>query len=93
VSGRLTDLVNAGAEWVDEEVVVDQGLVSSRTPDDLPAFTDGCRGEIDLAAASVCRSQVSGRLTGVLALGDLLDDLRVERGQIVGRAAATRRGF
>lgn len=34
-----TDLVNAGADWVDEEVVVDQGLVSSRTPDDLPAFT------------------------------------------------------
>jgi protease I len=33
-----TDLVNAGADWVDEEVVVDAGLVSSRTPDDLPAF-------------------------------------------------------
>jgi protease I len=33
-----TDLTNAGAEWVDEEVVVDDGLVSSRTPDDLPAF-------------------------------------------------------
>ncbi|HEV7848862.1 MAG TPA: type 1 glutamine amidotransferase domain-containing protein [Mycetocola sp.] len=33
-----TDLVNAGANWVDEEVVVDSGLVSSRTPDDLPAF-------------------------------------------------------
>ncbi len=33
-----TDLKNAGARWVDEEVVVDQGLVSSRTPDDLPAF-------------------------------------------------------
>ncbi|TDE92766.1 type 1 glutamine amidotransferase [Occultella glacieicola] len=33
-----TDLVNAGAHWVDEEVVVDAGLVSSRTPDDLPAF-------------------------------------------------------
>ncbi|MGD9607096.1 MAG: type 1 glutamine amidotransferase domain-containing protein [Leucobacter sp.] len=33
-----TDLRNAGAVWVDEEVVVDQGLVSSRTPDDLPAF-------------------------------------------------------
>ena len=33
-----TDLRNAGAEWVDEEVVVDQGLVSSRNPDDLPAF-------------------------------------------------------
>ncbi|MGO1768969.1 MAG: type 1 glutamine amidotransferase domain-containing protein [Microbacterium sp.] len=33
-----TDLTNAGATWVDEEVVVDQALVSSRTPDDLPAF-------------------------------------------------------
>jgi deglycase len=33
-----TDLRNAGATWVDEEVVVDHGLVSSRTPDDLPAF-------------------------------------------------------
>ena len=33
-----TDLRNAGAEVVDEEVVVDEGLVSSRNPDDLPAF-------------------------------------------------------
>jgi protease I len=33
-----TDLENAGANWVDEEVHVDQGLVSSRRPDDLPAF-------------------------------------------------------
>jgi protease I len=33
-----TDLRNAGAEWVDEEVHVDSGLVSSRNPDDLPAF-------------------------------------------------------
>ena len=33
-----TDLENAGAHWVDEEVVVDQGLVTSRKPDDLPAF-------------------------------------------------------
>ena len=32
------DLRNAGAEWVDEEVHVDQGLVTSRKPDDLPAF-------------------------------------------------------
>ncbi len=46
VSGRTltsypsiwTDLRNAGAEVVDEEVVVDRGLVSSRSPDDLPAF-------------------------------------------------------
>ncbi|HVL37298.1 MAG TPA: type 1 glutamine amidotransferase domain-containing protein [Burkholderiales bacterium] len=34
-----TDLVNAGAKWVDEEVVVDRGIVSSRKPDDLPAFS------------------------------------------------------
>ena len=33
-----TDLKNAGANWVDEEVVVDNGLVTSRKPDDLPAF-------------------------------------------------------
>jgi protease I len=33
-----TDLRNAGAEWVDQEVVVDDGLVTSRKPDDLPAF-------------------------------------------------------
>jgi protease I len=33
-----TDLGNAGADWVDEEVVVDNGLVTSRKPDDLPAF-------------------------------------------------------
>ena len=33
-----TDLTNAGATWVDEEVHVDNGLVSSRTPDDLDAF-------------------------------------------------------
>jgi protease I len=33
-----TDLLNAGADWVDAEVVVDQGLVTSRKPDDLPAF-------------------------------------------------------
>jgi protease I len=33
-----TDLKNAGAKWVDQEVVVDNGLVTSRTPKDLPAF-------------------------------------------------------
>ena len=34
------DLQNAGADWYDEEVVVDQGLVTSRSPKDLPAFND-----------------------------------------------------
>ena len=40
-----TDLSNAGANWVDREVVVDEGLVTSRNPDDLPAF---CREAIQL---------------------------------------------
>ncbi len=33
------DLVNAGASWVDEEVVDDDGLITSRNPDDIPAFS------------------------------------------------------
>lgn len=35
-----TDLVNAGANWVDREVAVDRGIVSSRKPDDIPAFIE-----------------------------------------------------
>jgi protease I len=41
-----TDIRNAGGNWVDEEVVVDNGLVSSRKPDDLPAFCDKMAEEI-----------------------------------------------
>ncbi|WP_026452035.1 type 1 glutamine amidotransferase domain-containing protein [Aequorivita capsosiphonis] len=40
------DLVNAGANWVDEEVVVDQGFVTSRNPNDLPAFNSKLIEEI-----------------------------------------------
>lgn len=40
VKNIAQDLINAGADWSDEEVVVDQGLVTSRTPKDLPAFND-----------------------------------------------------
>jgi len=41
-----TDLINAGADWVDESVVVDQGLVTSRKPDDIPDFNDKMLEEI-----------------------------------------------
>jgi protease I len=44
-----TDLANAGATWVDEEVYVDHGLVTSRKPDDLPAF---CEKLIEQIAAT-----------------------------------------
>lgn len=42
-----TDVRNAGGEWVDEEVVVDEGRVTSRDPDDLPAFCDKIIEEFD----------------------------------------------
>lgn len=41
-----TDLKNAGAEWVDEEVVVDNGLITSRKPDDIPRFNEKMLEEI-----------------------------------------------
>jgi len=41
-----TDLRNAGAEWVDGEAIVDQGLITSRSPDDLPAFCNKLIEEI-----------------------------------------------
>jgi protease I len=50
-----TDLRNAGATWVDEEVVVDKGLVTSRKPDDLPAF-----------CAKVIEEIAEGRHPGIL---------------------------
>lgn len=54
-----TDLRNAGATWVDEEVHVDNGLVTSRKPDDLPAF---CAKLIEEFAEGAGRA--AGRLGG-----------------------------
>jgi protease I len=52
-----TDIRNAGGNWVDEEVVVDNGLVTSRKPDDLPAFCDKMAEEI---AEGVHERQTAG---------------------------------
>jgi protease I len=41
-----TDILNAGGSWVDEQVVVDNGLVTSRKPDDIPAFNEKMIEEI-----------------------------------------------
>jgi len=54
------DLKNAGAEWVDEQVVVDNGLVTSRKPADLPAFNrkmieEFCEGKHDAHKGSIYR--------------------------------------
>jgi len=52
-----TDLENAGADWVDEEVVIDANIVSSRTPDDLPAFDDAMIDLIDRASRGAQESR------------------------------------
>jgi protease I len=57
------DLKNAGVKWSDEEVVVDQGLVTSRRPDDLPAFNDKMIEEI-AEGRHARRSERTGASTG-----------------------------
>ncbi|HEY9654487.1 MAG TPA: DJ-1/PfpI family protein, partial [Crinalium sp.] len=49
-----TDLKNAGAQWVDQEVVVDNGLITSRRPSDIPAFN---RAIVEAFAAGLQEEQ------------------------------------
>jgi protease I len=55
------DLTNAGADWADEEVIVDQGLVTSRKPDDLPAFNAKMIEEIAEGLHGAARAAKQGR--------------------------------
>jgi protease I len=55
-----SDLKNAGAFWVDEQVVVDQGLVTSRKPDDIPAFNKKLIEEIGEGVHRGQREKVHG---------------------------------
>ncbi|HET8607365.1 MAG TPA: type 1 glutamine amidotransferase domain-containing protein [Gaiellaceae bacterium] len=60
-----TDIRNAGGTWVDAEVVVDRGLVTSRKPDDIPAFNEKmieefCEGRRDRSRASVHGEATAG---------------------------------
>ena len=55
-----TDLINAGAEWVDREVVTDNGLVTSRKPDDIPAFNEKMIEEFAEGAHRAQKSAAQG---------------------------------
>jgi len=57
-----TDIDNAGGNWVDEEVVVDRRLVSSRRPDDLPAFCDAMIEELSESARYTLTGAANARV-------------------------------
>ncbi len=60
-----TDLKNAGAQWVDREVVVDGGLVTSRKPDDIPAFS---KAAIDVVSKRVPARERTAAFAHAMAL-------------------------
>ncbi|EMR01623.1 type 1 glutamine amidotransferase domain-containing protein [Cesiribacter andamanensis] len=63
-SSIKTDMINAGALWKDQEVVIDGGLVTSRNPDDLPAF---CKSMVEVIAKGVSAGEASLNKTNAQA--------------------------
>lgn len=63
-----TDIRNAGGDWVDREVVTDQGLVTSRKPDDIPAFN---RKMIEEFAEGVHEAKTTGARPETRARGEM----------------------
>ena len=59
-----TDIRNAGGTWVDEQVHVENGLITSRKPDDLPAF---CSAIVELFSQGLGASRAAGRATAARA--------------------------
>jgi protease I len=70
-----TDIRNAGGEWVDREVVTDQGLVTSRKPDDIPAFN---RKMIEEFAEGIHEGQRTAARSGATARSDRPAERRPE---------------
>jgi protease I len=54
-----TDLINAGARWIDQAVVEDGNLITSRKPDDLPAFCDALLKQLEEGVAARLVSPLS----------------------------------
>ena len=61
-----TDVRNAGGNWVDQELVVDEGIVTSRSPDDLPAFCSKIVEEIAEGARAPTDPRRGHRLVGIV---------------------------
>ena len=87
-----TDLTNAGAKWVDEEVVTDEGLVSSRNPGDLDAFCAKIVEEFAEGAARCTRGAPHERRvsTTLNPRTERTRTFRVRSGHVGGRRPAPR---
>ncbi len=64
-----TDIQNAGGSWVDREVVIDQKLITSRKPDDLPAF---CGAMVDMIAGAIAEQSLDNMVEQTFPASDPL---------------------